>query len=76
MSLVQGAGLPTNSFAGDGSRSNNNYSMLARFDYVISSAHTLTLRGDWQGTGQDPARLGITTLPQTGGKDPAEAAAG
>ena len=68
MSLVQGAGLPTNSFAGDGSRSNNNYSGLARFDYVISSAHTLTLRGDWQGTGQDPARLGVTTLPQTGGK--------
>ena len=48
-------------------RSNDNLSALLRLDYVLSNEHTITLRGDWRGTGQDPTRLGALALPQTGG---------
>lgn len=49
------------------SRSNDNLSALMRLDYVLSNEHTVTLRADWRGTGQDPTRLGALALPQTGG---------
>ncbi len=49
------------------SRKSNNYSALVRFDYLLSDAHTLTLRGDWRGSSQDPSRVGSLSLPQTGG---------
>lgn len=48
-------------------RSSDNYSGLLRLDYLVSDAHTVTLRGDWQGTNQDPTRIGAVALPQTGG---------
>lgn len=48
-------------------RSSDNYSALLRLDYLLSDAHTLTLRGDWQSTNQDPTRIGPVALPQTGG---------
>ncbi len=50
-----------------GNRSSDNLSALLRLDYLISNAHTLTLRGDWQGTSQDPTRISSVALPQTGG---------
>lgn len=67
LGLVNGNGLPVSAFEGNGARSNDNYSALARVDYVVNNSHTLTLRGDWQGTSQDPSRVGTTALPQTGG---------
>ncbi|MDP3773865.1 MAG: carboxypeptidase regulatory-like domain-containing protein [Gemmatimonadales bacterium] len=67
LSLVNGLGVPTASVPGGDTRSNDNLSALARLDYVLSNSHTLTLRGDWSGTSQDPTRLGTLTLPQTGG---------
>ena len=63
---LEGAG-PYNSVTGAATRANNNYSGLVRVDYLLSNAHTLTLRGNWNGTSQDPARVGTLALPQTGG---------
>jgi hypothetical protein len=60
--------VPHLSVPGSDTRANNNYSALARMDYVLSNSHTLTLRGDWRGTSQDPARVGSLGLPQTGGQ--------
>ncbi|MEO8199963.1 MAG: carboxypeptidase regulatory-like domain-containing protein [Gemmatimonadota bacterium] len=66
MTLLSSEGLsPTDANAAN--RDNNNYSGLLRLDYLLSDAHTLSLRGDWQGTSQDPTRIGLTSLPQTGG---------
>jgi hypothetical protein len=65
-SIVQGFGLtPTASL--EDSRDADNYSSLVRVDWLASSGHTLTLRGDFRGTGQDPTRVGTLSLPQTGG---------
>lgn len=66
LTLVSNEGLsPSDSNAAN--RDNNNYSGLLRLDYLLSDAHTLSFRGDWQGTSQDPTRIGLTSLPQTGG---------
>lgn len=67
VSVVNGLGVPSNSTPGSATRSSNNLSSLVRLDWVLSNAHTATLRGDWRGTSQDPARLGTLALPQTGG---------
>lgn len=48
-------------------RSNDNLSALGRLDVVLNGTHSLTLRGDWRGTTQDPSRLGPLALPQSGG---------
>ena len=66
--ILQGLGVPPLSVPPSATRSNDNLSGLVRLDYVVSNAHTLTLRGDWRGMGQDPTRLGMTALPQTGGE--------
>ncbi len=65
--IVDSLGVPYNSVTGGATRASNNYSGLARLDWVMSNAHTLTLRGNWNGTSQDPARVGTLALPQTGG---------
>jgi hypothetical protein len=65
MALTQAAGVPAGTAIT--SRSNDNLSGLVRLDYLVSNAHTLTLRGDWRGSDQEPARLGPLALPATGG---------
>lgn len=67
LSIVNALGVPPTSVPGSSTRSNDNLTGLARLDVVLSNAHTLTLRGDWRGTSQDPTRLGSLALPQTGG---------
>ncbi|HVO36181.1 MAG TPA: TonB-dependent receptor [Gemmatimonadales bacterium] len=67
LQIVDSLGVPYNSVSGGATRASNNYSGLARFDWLLSNAHTLTLRGNWNGTSQDPARVGTLALPQTGG---------
>ena len=54
-------GVPTDT------RSDENVSGLVRFDYLISNNHTLTVRGDWQRSNQDPSRSSRLGLPETGG---------
>ena len=48
-------------------RSNDNLSGMLRLDYLVSNNHTLTLRGDWRGSQQEPSRVSSTGLPETGG---------
>jgi hypothetical protein len=66
--ILDSLGVPPASVPGSDTRSNNNLSALVRLDYALSGSHTVTLRGDWRGTSQDPARLGALALPQTGGQ--------
>jgi hypothetical protein len=66
LSIVQGFGLTPDASLED-SRDADTYSALMRFDLLASSGQTLTLRGDFRGTGQDPTRVGTLSLPQTGG---------
>jgi hypothetical protein len=65
--IVDALGVPHRSVPGSDTRSSDNLSALVRLDWVLSNSHTVTLRGDWQGTSQDPTRLGSLALPQTGG---------
>jgi hypothetical protein len=67
ISILQTKGVTSASAVFPSSRKSNNYSALLRFDYLLSDAHTLTLRGDWRGSSQDPSRVGSLSLPQTGG---------
>lgn len=67
LTTLNALGVPTGAApAGDG-RASDNYSALLRFDYLLSDAHTLTIRGDWRGTSQDPTRVSPLALPETGG---------
>jgi hypothetical protein len=67
LKLVDSLGVPYGSVLGGATRASNNFSGLARLDYLLSNEHTITLRGNWNGTSQDPARVGSLALPQTGG---------
>jgi hypothetical protein len=67
LSLLNGQGIPVSFAATDNDRLNDNISSLVRFDYLMTGEHTLTLRGDFHWTGQDPTRVGALSLPQTGG---------
>lgn len=67
LAVVDGLGAaPTERLNGD--RSNTGLNAMLRADYLISSSHTLTLRGDWRTQGQEPTRLGPTALPETSGE--------
>ena len=65
--IVDGLGVPHASVPNGATRASDNFSGMLRLDWVMSNAHSLSLRGDWRGTSQDPARLGSLALPQTGG---------
>jgi hypothetical protein len=65
-SIVRGFGLATGARLEE-SRDGDNLSALVRVDWLVSDGHTLTLRGDFRGSGQDPTRVGTLALPQTGG---------
>ncbi|MDX2193574.1 MAG: carboxypeptidase-like regulatory domain-containing protein, partial [Gemmatimonadales bacterium] len=65
--LAAATGVPS-SVAGLGAdRAADDYSGIARVDWVASETHTFTLRGDWRRGTQEPARLGPFALPSTGG---------
>jgi hypothetical protein len=67
-SALGGLGVSPSAIAPRESRVTDNYAELLRFDYLISNSHTLTLRGDWHRSIQDPARLSALALPETGGQ--------
>lgn len=65
--ILDSLGVNHLSVNGLAAQSNDNYSGLARLDFVLSNNHSLMLRGDLRGTSQDPTRLGALALPQTAG---------
>jgi hypothetical protein len=54
------ANLPT-------ARSNDNSSIIARFDVNLSDEHTLTVRGDASFTSANASSIGATSVPSAGG---------
>ncbi|MEK7668861.1 MAG: carboxypeptidase-like regulatory domain-containing protein, partial [Gemmatimonadota bacterium] len=68
LGLANLLGVRPLSVTGGATRASDNLSGLVRLDLVLSNEHTLTLRGDWRGNSQDPARLGPLALPQSGGE--------
>ena len=65
LGLARTQGLLTDST--DSQRATNNGTALLRLDWNASDQHTLTVRGDWRGSTQDPTRVSPLALPQTGG---------
>lgn len=53
----------------DGNQQNDQISGMLRLDYLVSNRHTLTVRADARDQGQEPARVGPTGLPETGGEN-------
>lgn len=59
--------LPPMLAARPGRRVGDNGSALLRFDYHVTDAHTLMLRGDWRLFSQEPSRISPTSVPHNGG---------
>jgi hypothetical protein len=66
LTIIDSLGVPQTAPV-DGGRSSDNLSAMVRIDFLASSAHTVTARGDWRGTATDPSRLGPLAMPETGG---------
>jgi hypothetical protein len=66
LAIIDSLGVPQTAPV-DGGRRSDNLSAMLRLDYLASSAHTVTARGDWRGTAADPSRLGPLAMPETGG---------
>jgi hypothetical protein len=50
-------------------RLSDNASGLLRVDYLTDGGHSITVRGDYRWSDQDPSRIGPLSLPQTGGEN-------
>jgi len=48
-------------------RANDSWSGMLRMDYLASQNHTVTFRGDWRQSEQDPTRISVRGLPESGG---------
>ncbi|MBL8981642.1 MAG: carboxypeptidase regulatory-like domain-containing protein [Gemmatimonadetes bacterium] len=66
--LLTGAGVRPFSVLAD-DRLSDNASGLIRLDYLTDGGHSITVRGDWRLSDQDPSRIGPLALPQTGGNN-------
>jgi hypothetical protein len=66
-SILTGLGVPVTSY-NTPTRNSDALSGLARLDWLVTDAHTLTLRGDWRDNTTDPSRVNPLALPQTGGE--------
>jgi len=52
----------------DGGRSNRSLSGMLRLDWLASNNHTVSVRGDFRGTAQEPTQLPATALPDISGE--------
>ncbi|HVX88889.1 MAG TPA: carboxypeptidase regulatory-like domain-containing protein, partial [Gemmatimonadales bacterium] len=68
LAIVGGFGVPTDAPGSPDSRFGRDLSALARADWVISQAHTLSLRGDWRRSDQDPTRVSSLGTSASGGE--------
>jgi hypothetical protein len=66
LALATAAGIaPFSVSASD--RTSDNISGIVRLDYLTPGGQSISLRGDYRWSGQDPTRIGPLALPQTGG---------
>ena len=56
-------GVPIDTRLGQGNRQSDDGSGLVRIDWVASQNHTLTFRGDYRGSKQEPTRIGPLSVP-------------
>ncbi|MGE0551907.1 MAG: carboxypeptidase regulatory-like domain-containing protein [Gemmatimonadales bacterium] len=66
LGLLDDFGLPV-SLGGEADRSSTNLSALLRVDWNLAEAHTLTFRGDYRDSRQEPTRVSPLSVPSTGG---------
>lgn len=66
--LLTNAGVRPFSVLAD-DRLSDNVSGMVRLDYLTDGGHSITVRGDWRLSDQDPTRIGPLALPQTGGNN-------
>jgi hypothetical protein len=63
LSLLDAEGVPIDRQLSAADRSSDNVSSLLRLDYLLGANHTVTLRGDYRQSRQDPNRIGPLTVP-------------
>ena len=68
LGIVEGFGVPVDAPGAPTSRNGMNVSGLLRADWVLSPAHTLSLRGDGRYSGQDPTRVSSLGTSASGGE--------
>jgi plasmid stabilization system protein ParE len=68
LGLAEQAGAPIPTRVND-SRSSDDFSGLARLDWLIAPAHTVTVRGDLRYNRQDPTRTSPLSLPEVAGRN-------
>lgn len=66
--LLSARGLSPFTIAAD-NRLSDNASGLLRLDYLTDGGHSITVRGDYRWSDQDPSRIGPLALPQSGGEN-------
>jgi hypothetical protein len=66
-SILAGFGVPGDAPDAPDSRFGRDLSVLGRADWVITQAHTLSLRGDWRRNDQDPIRVSALGTSASGG---------
>ncbi|MBW8772521.1 MAG: TonB-dependent receptor, partial [Gemmatimonadetes bacterium] len=67
LAIVDSFGVPLDAPGDPDSRFGRNLSALLRTDWVITQGHTLSLRGDWRRSDQDPTRVSSLGTSASGG---------
>lgn len=67
LDVLRGNGVAVRGTGARSQRATQGASALARFDFDISAAHSVMLRGDWRRQEQQGTRVSPLALPQTGG---------
>ncbi|MGH7719238.1 MAG: carboxypeptidase regulatory-like domain-containing protein [Gemmatimonadaceae bacterium] len=68
LAVVEGYGLPLTPPGLPDERTNDNASLMMRLDYHLTGDHSLTLRGNWQGSLQEGVRVTQLGVPHHGGE--------
>jgi hypothetical protein len=69
LSLIEGYGLPLTVGGVPTQRVSNSGSAVVRLDYQITDDHSLTVRGDWNGSLATGQRTSALSLPTLGGEN-------
>ncbi len=67
LGIVSGFGVPVNAPGDPDSRFGRDLSALLRTDWVLGQTQTLSLRGDWRRSDQDPTRVSSLSTSASGG---------
>lgn len=68
LDLIGGYGLPASVAAVPDDQLNDNYSAMVRMDWIVNADHSLTVRGNYQGSLQEGVRTRALAVPAYGGE--------